>query len=80
MTVVFIYLSYAAINLYDTPRIDSLSQMVDNQGHIQDLPASNEKHPLVRNSYAVLPKGAIPALNDLPLGLVNEVMFGDDRP
>jgi hypothetical protein len=78
MAVVFVYLAYGALNIYDTPRSDSLAQIVDNQGHIQTLSPTDRVHPLVRNSYLVLPQGAIPALNDMPVGLMNDVMFASD--
>lgn len=35
-------------------------------------------HPLLSNSI-LLPEDAVPALHDLPIGLVNRVTFGDFR-
>jgi hypothetical protein len=37
-----------------------------------------EPHPLLANSL-LLPSDAVPSLHDLPIGLVNRVVFGDFR-
>lgn len=82
--VVFVYVGYFALNLYHTPPLDSLTCLVDTQGHLlpkaeRDSSGNITKYP----AYSVhTTKGRageyIPPLYDLPAGMVNEALFGND--
>lgn len=77
MTVVFVYIFYASLNIYSTPALDDLSQIVDAQGHLQAYIKGQEGvHPIVANSMHRLQEGSIPVLYDLPIGLVGQVLYG----
>jgi len=76
MLVVFVYIFYAALNIYDTPPLTSLSHIVDTKGHLHKLPADPDHlHPIIANSRSRLQGDAIPELYDLPIGLVNTVLY-----
>lgn len=76
MLIVFIYIAYASLNIYDTPPLDSLAHIADTQGHIYQF--KGEEHPIVRNSAHRLQEGGVPALYDMPVGLVNAVLYREE--
>lgn len=55
-------------------------QKIDTQAFILNpvYDPRKEPHPLLANSL-LLPSDAVPSLHDLPIGLVNRVVFGDFR-
>ena len=81
MAVVFVYIFYAAFNMHDTPPRSSLAHIADTYGHIHPLPSPKDGllHPIIENSQAHLAADGIPALYDLPIALVNAVLFGSDE-
>lgn len=76
MAVVFVYIAYASLNIYTTAALDDLTQIVDTQGHLHAYKEGQE-HPILKNSMHRLPEGSIPQLYDLPMGLVNDVLYGE---
>lgn len=53
----------------------------DHQAYVLPQPSALARgvdHPLLANSVC-LPEDAVPPLHDLPIGLVNRVVFGDHR-
>lgn len=54
----------------------------DHNAYLLPFPPPTEgddsPHPLLANSVC-LPEDAVPPLHDLPIGLVNRVVFGDYR-
>ena len=84
VAVVFVYIGYFALNLYHTPPLDSLTCMVDTQGHLlprseQDSAGNVTKYPAYSVHTAQGRAGEyIPPLYDLPAGMVNQALFGAD--
>ncbi|KAM0752892.1 PIG-P-domain-containing protein [Meredithblackwellia eburnea MCA 4105] len=84
MLAAFVYFSYIALNIFITPPLDSLHTLTDTQAYILPYPPktselqSETSHPLLSHSVH-LPPDAVPTLHDLPVGLVNRVVFGDRR-
>ncbi|KAL8277333.1 hypothetical protein RQP46_010286 [Phenoliferia psychrophenolica] len=82
MLAAFVYFSYIALNIFITPPLDSVHTLTDTQAYILPLPSSstlrNAPHPLLTHSV-LLPADAVPTLHDLPIGLVNRVVYGDYR-
>ncbi|KAL8277342.1 hypothetical protein RQP46_010295 [Phenoliferia psychrophenolica] len=82
MLAAFVYFSYIALNIFITPPLDSVHTLTDTQAYIIPLPSSstadNAPHPLLTHSV-LLPADAVPTLHDLPIGLVNRVVYGDYR-
>ncbi|SCZ98647.1 BZ3500_MvSof-1268-A1-R1_Chr3-1g05524 [Microbotryum saponariae] len=77
MLAAFIYFSYISINLFITPPINSLDTLTDPFAFIL-VPGEEDPHPLITNSV-LLPPDAVPPIHDLPVSLVNRVVFGDFR-
>ena len=75
MLCVFIYIDYAALGLWNTPSADSLATLTDPWAHLP-APSKEGTPTIVLKSPVALPDDAIPALIDLPVGLVNRVVFG----
>ncbi|CAD6586475.1 MAG: hypothetical protein CYPHOPRED_003552 [Cyphobasidiales sp. Tagirdzhanova-0007] len=80
VAVVFVYIAYFALNLFNTPALDSLTCISDTQGHL--LPKAPRS---TKGFYAVSvgeqrddqpDQDYIPPLYDLPVGLVNRAVFG----
>ncbi|ORY92781.1 PIG-P-domain-containing protein, partial [Leucosporidium creatinivorum] len=82
MLAALVYFSYIALNIFITPSLDSLHTLTDHNAYLLPFPAPAEgdetPHPLLANSVC-LPEDAVPPLHDLPIGLVNRVVFGDYR-
>ena len=76
MLCVLIYVDYALLGLYHTPSADSLALLTDPWAHLPPAPEPGRVPPLVARSPAMLPDDAIPVLGDMPVGLVNRVVFG----
>lgn len=80
MLVVYVYLGYASLNIYDTPNLNSLAHITDAFALIQDVPQQpGQPHPLVANSPTHLADDAIPALYDLPLATYNRFTLGQQE-
>ncbi|SCV74341.1 BQ2448_6773 [Microbotryum intermedium] len=77
MLAAFIYFSYLSINLFITPPINSFDTLTDPFAFIL-VPTEHDPHPLIANSI-LLPPDAVPPIHDLPVALVNRVVFGDFR-
>lgn len=79
MLVVTVYLGYAALNIYDTPSMDSPAHLTDAFALVQDPPDSSSTplHPLAANSTPHLGPDSIPALYDMPLAVYNRYAFED---
>lgn len=76
MLCVLIYVDYALLGLYHTPSDTSLAQLTDPWAHLPPRPEPGRVPPIVARSPAMLPEDAIPVLADMPVGLVNRVVFG----
>lgn len=77
MLVVSVYVGYAALNIYDTPSLDSPAHITDAYALIQNPPVENQMHPLVANSAVALAEDAIPVLYDMPIAMYNQIAFDD---
>jgi len=73
--VLLTYFTYWALALFLTPSFESLSTITDSRAHIADIPASATGDGF-SNPYldATLPD-AIPHMYDIPIGLVNRVLY-----
>ncbi|KAI0828685.1 PIG-P-domain-containing protein [Trametes gibbosa] len=67
VAVLFTYLAYFALALARTPAFDDMSTVTDSKAHIAASAA-----PYRAQACA----GAIPEMRDIPLGLVNRVLYG----
>jgi hypothetical protein len=76
MLVVYIYVAFALYAVSFAPPPDSLSTLSDHYARIANVQGNPS---IVVNSHAVLDDEALPAIQDLPVGLANRVMFGDMR-
>ncbi|BGP40040.1 hypothetical protein JCM10449v2_003998 [Rhodotorula kratochvilovae] len=82
--VAFTYASYFCLNLYNTPPLDSPELLDDPRAFVPPPPrppppldgSARAPTPLWAHSI-LLPEDAIPPLYDLPIEVVNRVLYGD---
>jgi phosphatidylinositol glycan class P protein len=66
MSVVFVYIAYALVNRYETAQLDDLSAITD------DLATLTAEPPMAAETFDI-----IEPIRDLPIGLVNRVLFSE---
>ncbi|GAA5851788.1 hypothetical protein JCM9279_004408 [Rhodotorula babjevae] len=85
MLVAFTYASYFCLNLYNTPPLSSPSLLDDPRAFVAPPPrppppldgSSRAPTPLWAHGAALADDDAIPPLYDLPIEVVNRVLYGD---
>ncbi|GEM07252.1 phosphatidylinositol N-acetylglucosaminyltransferase subunit P [Rhodotorula toruloides] len=85
MLVAFVYVSYFFLNMHNTPRLNSLSLLDDSRAFVHPparppaLSNGAPRPPTPLWAHAVLAEeDAIPPLYDLPIEVVNRVLYGDE--
>ncbi|CDR46975.1 hypothetical protein NBRC10512_002882 [Rhodotorula toruloides] len=85
MLVAFVYVSYFLLNMHNTPSLTSLSLLDDPRAFVTPPPRPPANSKGVRRpptplwAHAVLAEeDAIPPLYDLPIEVVNRVLYGDE--
>ncbi|KIM91644.1 hypothetical protein PILCRDRAFT_810925 [Piloderma croceum F 1598] len=66
------YFSYFALAIAGTPAFSDMSTITDSRAH---LPPTNNPNPYLAYAYP----NAIPELYDIPIGMVNRVIYGPRR-
>ncbi|PAV15199.1 PIG-P-domain-containing [Pyrrhoderma noxium] len=69
--ILLTYFTYWALALYNTPDLDELSTITDTHAHIPSISPMPTANPYLS---AAVPD-AIPAPFDIPIGLVNRVLY-----
>ncbi|KAI9004115.1 PIG-P [Gaertneriomyces semiglobifer] len=67
----FILLMYNGINLWRTPPFESLNTITDEKAKVLSYPVSVEKFRKLAD------KDAVPEIEDIPISLMNEILFAD---
>ncbi|KAI0934994.1 hypothetical protein AcW1_009411 [Taiwanofungus camphoratus] len=75
MLVLLTYVTYFALALSGTPSFSDISTITDSKAH---LPAINAPNPYLAHAQS----NAIPEMYDIPIGIVNRVVYGtrNDEP
>ncbi|KAI0916028.1 hypothetical protein AcV5_003481 [Taiwanofungus camphoratus] len=75
MLVLLTYVTYFALALSGTPSFSDISTITDSKAH---LPAINTPNPYLAHAQS----NAIPEMYDIPIGIVNRVVYGtrNDEP
>ncbi|THH32629.1 hypothetical protein EUX98_g1562 [Antrodiella citrinella] len=71
--VLLTYFTYFALAIAGTPSFSDMSTITDSRA---SLPAADEPNPYLLNAC----ENAIPELYDIPIGLVNRVVYGRRKP
>lgn len=86
--VLYVYIAYFSLNLYHTPALSSMTCVTDTQGKLhplfeggirQENPSAAPPPYGIRQSMSDREAEYIPPLYDLPIDLINQAMFGDNK-
>ncbi|KAF8583272.1 PIG-P [Ramaria rubella] len=70
--ILLTYFSYWALAISSTPTFGDLSTIIDSYAHV---PLPDQPNPYLRQADP----DSVPEMYDLPIGLVNQVLFRRDR-
>lgn len=85
--VVYVYIAYFSLNLYHTPALSSMTCITDTQGKLHPFFKKKNQDSNGGNCGSYTPYSIIhnepdreddyiPPLYDLPVGLINQAVFG----
>ncbi|OBZ67528.1 Phosphatidylinositol N-acetylglucosaminyltransferase subunit P [Grifola frondosa] len=72
VVILLTYFTYFALTFAGTPSLSDMSTITDSKAHLPDADAPN---PYLAHAQP----NAIPEMYDIPLGMVNRVVYGDRR-
>ncbi|KLO19391.1 PIG-P-domain-containing protein [Schizopora paradoxa] len=78
--VILTYFTYWALALYLTPSFESLSTITDARAHVAEAPVSSTSEKFSNPYLAAALPDAIPHMYDLPIGLVNRILYDVGSP
>jgi len=78
--ILLTYFTYWALALFSTPSFGSLSTITDSRAHVADNPISMAGEGFSNPYLAAALPNAIPHMYDIPIGLVNRVLYDTGPP